>query len=103
MFHFNFRRLQTIIGELGHISPLLTPPRQPQKNDGHTLPVTINLNHLDSAQLLRIKNMFIKNAPAVSFCFCSFIFISQHYIIQIGYFRLVTLLLEVVLKRCRSS
>ncbi|EFO23552.1 hypothetical protein LOAG_04938 [Loa loa] len=57
-------RLQTIIGELGHISPLLTPPRQPQKNDGPTLPVVINLNRLDSAQLLRIKNVFIKNAPA---------------------------------------
>ncbi|KAL4003136.1 hypothetical protein ACH3XW_6360 [Acanthocheilonema viteae] len=57
-------RLQTIIGELGHISPLLTPPRQPQKNDGPTLPVIINLDRLDSAQLLRIKNVFIKNAPA---------------------------------------
>lgn len=59
--------MQTIIGELGHISPLLTPPRQPQKNDGRTLPVIINLDRLDSAELQRIKNVFIKNAPAVSF------------------------------------
>ncbi|KAM3723524.1 AF4/FMR2 family member [Dirofilaria immitis] len=55
--------LQTIIGELSHISPLLTPPRHPQKNNGPTLPVIINLDRLDSAQLLRIKNVFIKNAP----------------------------------------
>ncbi|VDK68048.1 unnamed protein product [Litomosoides sigmodontis] len=61
---FHRPRLQTIIGELGHISPLLTPPRQPQKNDSPTLPVIINLNRLDSRQLLRIKNVFIKNAPA---------------------------------------
>ncbi|KAK6101654.1 hypothetical protein QQG55_5400 [Brugia pahangi] len=56
--------LQTIIGELGHISPLLTPPRQPQKSDSLTLPVIINLDRLDSAQLLQIKNVLIKNAPA---------------------------------------
>ncbi|VDM20081.1 unnamed protein product [Wuchereria bancrofti] len=56
--------LQTIIGELGHISPLLTPPRQPQKSDSLTLPVIINLDRLDSAQLLRIKNVLIKNASA---------------------------------------
>lgn len=62
--------MQTIIGELGHISPLLTPPRQPQKSDSPTLPVIINLDRLDAAQLLRIKNMFIKNAPAVSFSNC---------------------------------
>uniref|UniRef100_A0A0R3RJP5 AF4/FMR2 family member lilli n=1 Tax=Elaeophora elaphi TaxID=1147741 RepID=A0A0R3RJP5_9BILA len=60
---FHRPRLQTIIGELGHISPLLTPPRQPQKSDGPTLPVIINLDRLDSSQLLRIKNVFIKNAP----------------------------------------
>ncbi|OZC09646.1 hypothetical protein X798_03340 [Onchocerca flexuosa] len=60
---FHRPRLQTIIGELGHISPLLTPPRHPQKSDGPTLPVIINLDHLDSAHLLRIRNLFIKNAP----------------------------------------
>ncbi|VDK72205.1 unnamed protein product [Onchocerca ochengi] len=60
---FHRPRLQTIIGELGHISPLLTPPRHPQKSDSPTLPVIINLDHLDPAQLLRIKNLFIKNAP----------------------------------------
>ncbi|CAG9530389.1 unnamed protein product [Cercopithifilaria johnstoni] len=61
---FHRPRLQTIIGELGYISPLLTPPRHPQKSEGPTLPVIINLDHLGLAELQRIKDVFIKNAPA---------------------------------------
>ncbi|VDN03285.1 unnamed protein product [Thelazia callipaeda] len=57
-------RVQSIIGEVSQISPLLTPPRQLKNGGRPTLPVIMNLGRLDDAQLAHILNSYKSNASS---------------------------------------
>ncbi|VDN17454.1 unnamed protein product [Gongylonema pulchrum] len=60
----DMQQVNNMIGEVGGITPLLTPPRQPPNSDSPSLPVLLDLGALDAPHLERLRK---KYRYAVSF------------------------------------